>query len=463
MVNYTEESAFIEKYKPFRKFWTVFSPHFVARLHSLANMIRGGNPTQEPPSNNEDFLTEYEACLKNWKDAQKIISSEIVFRLRDIKKLEVKKNEHHRNKDKAKKEKCIDEINLKKIEVLILRRCVDSLIWSIFDEEHSSLRHLPINAVNDNLSEDNIIDSMVAADLINQDKHAIAIVSDMSTFVHVGDLVTFNPLDGFQLVEVKTGKKNNEIYEAAEFSVISKCPHFEENFKNNMSGNDVKQFKRIKRQVVRGMNVLEAINTGEGFDNLHQSKVKIDEIDLPSEFYTHRLFKMWEVIRGGKNWAIDTIDECLFLGMYRDSGMGFVAFNGWMDSIGIKSPVVNINDSFFDPLSRPFMSLHLPTEMLSDIMSGKIIIVMCFDNELFFHRANKMYPSLFLLSNAESTKQPLENILHVGSQGIASYVNGHASFLGNGIESRILFDQQRPDNIIEWSYARSDLKKQYKA
>ncbi|MDR8464534.1 hypothetical protein FPK40_23480, partial [Acinetobacter baumannii] len=88
--------------------------------------------------------------------------------------------------------------------------------------EHSSLRRLPINAVNDNLSEDNIIDSMVAADLINQDKHAIAIVSDMSTFVHVGDLVTFNPLDGFQLVEVKTGKKNNEIYEAAEFSVISK-------------------------------------------------------------------------------------------------------------------------------------------------------------------------------------------------------------------------------------------------
>lgn len=112
---------------------------------------------------------------------------------------------------------------------------------------------------------------MVAADLINQDKHVVAIVSDMSTFVHVGDLVTFNPLDGFQFVEIKTGEKNNEVYEAAEFSVISECPHFEENFINNMSGNDVKQFKRIKRQIVRRMNVLEAINNGEGFDNLHQS------------------------------------------------------------------------------------------------------------------------------------------------------------------------------------------------
>ena len=197
--------------------------------------------------------------------------------------------------------------------------------------------------------------------------------------------------------------------------------------------------------------------------NTHQSKVKINEIDHPSEFYTHRLVKMWEIIRGGKNWAIDTIDECLFLGMYRDSEMGFVAFNGWMDSLGIKSPVVNINDSFFDPLSRPFMSLHLPTEMLSDLMSGQIIIVMCFDNELFFHRANKTYPGLYLLSDAARTKQPLENILRVGSQGIASYVDGNTSFLGNGIESRILFDQQRPDNIIEWSYARSDLKKQHEA
>ena len=351
----------------------------------------------------------------------------------------------------------------KKIEILILRRCIDSLIWSVLDEEHSSLRRLPINSGNDNLSEDNIIDSMVAADLINQGKHVVAIISDMSTFVHVGDLVTFNLLDGFQIVEVKTGKKNNELYKAAEFSVISEHPHFEENFINNMANNDIKQFNRIKRQIIRGMNVLEAIHTGEGFDNLHQSKVKIKEIDHPPEFYTQSLVKMWGGIRGGKNWEIDIIDECLFLGMYRDSEMGFIAFNGWMDSLSIKTPIVNINDSFFDPLSRPFMSLHLPNEMLSDLMSGKIIIVMCFDSELFFHRANKTYPSLFLLSNTARKKQPLENILHVGSQGIASYVDGQICFLGNGIESRILFDQQRPDNIIEWSYAKSDLKKQHQA
>jgi len=103
MINYTDESTFLEKHKPFRKFWTILSPHYVSLLHALAKMIRGGNPTQELPSNDEDFLAGYETCLKNWKDTQKIISFEIIIRLRDIKILEVEKKEHHRNKDKEKK------------------------------------------------------------------------------------------------------------------------------------------------------------------------------------------------------------------------------------------------------------------------------------------------------------------------------------------------------------------------
>ena len=85
---------------------------------------------------------------------------------------------------------------------------------------------------------------MVAADLINQGKHVVAIISDMSTFVHVGDLVTFNLLDGFQIVEVKTGENNNQLYEAAECSVISACPSFEENCINKLPDNDDKQLNR---------------------------------------------------------------------------------------------------------------------------------------------------------------------------------------------------------------------------
>lgn len=42
MMNYTDESTFLEKYKPFRKFWTILSPHYVSLMHALAKMIREG-------------------------------------------------------------------------------------------------------------------------------------------------------------------------------------------------------------------------------------------------------------------------------------------------------------------------------------------------------------------------------------------------------------------------------------
>lgn len=441
------------KFKPFRNFWTRFPPEFIVLIRHLMGLIRGGK--SEILEKEQDVMLDYEACLSNWKIAQKIMSFEIIFRLDDIIKLEAKKKEHHRNRNKEEKVACIYAVTLRKNEILVLRRCIDSLIWSMLDNEPSSIRRLPITPHTDNLSRINIIDSMIAADLINEHKHKLAVVTDMSTFVHIGDLATFSLQEGFQLIEVKTGKRNHELYEAALKSFTSDHPTPEDHHINNMSEKDVNQFNRIKKQIVRGNNVLKAIYTGEGFDNLSQSPIKIYDRNFVPTFYNKNLIHLWETIFSGKNWAIDVIDDCLYLGAYRDAEKGFLAFSTWMDGIDIKSKVVNINYSFFDPLSRLFMSLNLPTELLFDIISGELIIIMCFDHQQFFNRANSRYPGLFYLSDEEEST---ENTLFVGNQGIASDVDGCCSFVGNGYEIRILFDLQRPDNLIDWSYELSDLK-----
>ena len=96
-----------------------------------------------------------------------------------------------------------------------------------------------------------------------------------------------------------------------------------------------------------------------------------------------------------------------------------------------------------------------------DIMAGKLLVVMCFDHEKFYERANARHPGLFTLEDYPDNTEKhahAQNTLHVGSKGIASLVEGNVSFVGNGFETRILFDLQRPDNLIDWSYQRSDLK-----
>ncbi|MCH9408185.1 hypothetical protein [Pantoea agglomerans] len=458
MKNSGSDKEMDRKFRPFLKFWTLFSPEFIAHMQKITRLIRGEETELARLDQEGDMTAGYEACVSRWKAAHRHIALSIIVKLDDIKKLEADKKEHHRNRQKLLKDKCIASVELLKLEIRVLRRTADALIWGMLNNEHSSVRRLPISGDTDNLSRDSIIDSLIAADELNKDPHRLAVVSDMSTFVHVGDLVTFSLQHGFQLVEVKSGKKNLELYEAAEFAFTHGCPKFEKQFLDNMSPNDIQQFKRIKNQMIRAGNALEAIHTGEGYDNLMKTPVSIEERDYRPEFFNMNIVKLAEEVKAGKKWAIDIIDECVYIGVYPESDLGFIGFNTWIDGTEFKGRVTNINDSFFDPLSRPFLNLNLPTDLLMDIMAGKLLIVMCFDHEKFFERANAKHPGLFTLEEYPQKYAHTQNTLHVGSKGIASLVEGNVSFVGNGFETRILFDLQRPDNLIDWSYQRSDLK-----
>ncbi|WP_414057482.1 hypothetical protein [Pantoea dispersa] len=446
--------------RPFMKFWTLFSPEFIGQMQKITRLIRGDEAELARLNQEGDMMAGYEACVSRWKTAHKHIALSIVVRLDETRELEAKKKVHHRNREKTQKDECIASIELKKLEIRVLRRTADALIWGMLGDEASSVRRLPIKADLDNLSKANIIDSLIAADELNRDPHRLAVVSDMSTFVHVGDLVTFSLQHGFQLVEVKSGIKNIELYQAAEFGYTSGCPHFEENFLKDKPAKDAQQFNRIKNQMIRAGNALEAIYTGKGYDNLMQSPVVIEDNDYQADFFSENIIKLAEEIKAGKTWAIDVIDECVYVGVYPETQFGFVGFNAWVNGMGVKGNITNINKSFFDSLSRPFLSINLPTDLLMDIMAGKLLIVMCFDHEKFFERANARYPGLFTLEEfPENTERHThaDNTLHVGSKGIASLVEGRVSFVGIGFETRILFDLQRPDNLIDWSYQRSDM------
>ncbi|MCX2195219.1 hypothetical protein LD112_25630 [Pantoea agglomerans] len=200
------------KFRPFLKFWTLFSPEFITQMQKITLLIRGEETELARLGQEGDMTAGYEACVSRWKTAHKHIALSVVVRLVEINELEVKKKEHHLNRQKTQKDECIASIELKKLEIRVLRRTADALIWGMLGNEASSVRRLPIKADLDNLSKENIIDSLIAADDLNSDPHRLAVVSDMSTFVHVGDLVTFSPQDGFQLVEVKSGIKNIELF-----------------------------------------------------------------------------------------------------------------------------------------------------------------------------------------------------------------------------------------------------------
>ncbi|WP_156294423.1 hypothetical protein [Serratia oryzae] len=445
-------------YRPFINLWEHRPPEFNEIIKTLMVLIRQGD-NDESRHTRTERQENFKYMLSGWKRAQKIIADELIIRLSRVEELEKEKKSAHSNKDYETKQKCIRAVASTKSEIAILRRCIDSIVWTILRNEHSSIRRLPINGNPDNLSVFNIHDSMKVADEINADPMAIAVITDMTTFVHTGDLLTLIPQHGIVLIEIKSGKKNIEFLKAAKFSVLSECPHFDEAYTKEFDKKDLKHYQRTKRQFKRAQNVIEAIETGAGFDNFNQSPVKIQDRNFQSEFYTDKIIELWYEIYNGKSWAITDINECLFIGAYSNTDIGFCGFNGWMYISKISGTVFNILDSFSDALSRPFFSLNLPDKLLLDIISGDLIVVLCFDHKRFAERANKKYPGLYSVSDFPSTITDSTNMLSVDGKGITYSIDDTDNFIGNGCEVRIIFDQHYPDSLIDWSYKMSDLKK----
>lgn len=448
-----------QKFRPFINLWERRSSEFHELIKTLMVLIRHGD-NDESRHMGAEPLENFKRVLSGWKKAQKIIADELVIRLSRVEELEKEKKLAHSNKDYEIKKKCIRDIKGIKSEITILRRCIDSIVWTILRNEHSSIRRLPINGNPDNLSEFNIHDSMTVANEINTDPMAMAVITDMTTFVHAGDLIALIPHQGIALIEIKSGQKNIDFSKAAKFSVLNECPHFDDIYTKDFDKKDMKHYQRTKRQFKRAQNIIQAINTGIGFDNFHQSSVRIQDRNFQPDFYTDKIIDLWYKIYNGKSWAITEINECLFLGAYSDSYMGFCGFNGWMDVSNISGTVFNILDSFSDALARPFFSLNLPDKLILDIINGKFIVVLCLDHKRFAERANKKYPGLYSILDFPPTIIDTNKMLSVGGKGIASSVDGTVSFIANGYETRIIFDQHYPDSLIDWSYKMSDLKKE---
>ena len=448
-----------KKFRPFQGVGQFLSPQFKIFCIELLYLLReyGINRVKPEKGNKGQFRKFASAVHEGWKLAQQKVFDGIILRLETIKALESIKKEQHKKKQKHEKEQTIMEIKKAKLEILIMRRLIDSIVWTMLNFEHSTIRRLPLKGGVDNLSVSSILQAKDIIDEMNKDGGIIAISSDITTFVHTGDILSLSLDDGFKFIELKSGRKNIEFSEAAQFSHEIKCPHFDDEYTKDFSDTDKKHYLRIKKQLERSSSIVDIIKTGKGIDPFHNMPITIEENHLSPEFYSESIVKCWNEITENKYWSITVVDSCLYIGVYSNPEIGFIGFNTWMDGIDCKSPIYNLTDSFHDALSRPLASLDLPTKLLEDIFNGSITIVSCLDYNAFLNFANELYPDLFFLSAPSmDIKRNIEGFEIDGKFITFNTKNGDV-FLGGGLVTRILFDLQRPKNIIEAQYRSSNI------
>ncbi|MBF4343791.1 hypothetical protein EAY39_24220, partial [Vibrio anguillarum] len=165
---------------------------------------------------------------------------------------------------------------------------------------------------------------------------SIALISDLTTFIQVGDVYHVKKDGSTNIYEVKAGEINKQILQ-----ILAEKPTLvdDNDVPNQLADKPSdfqKQVQRTLRQKQRMISLQETLANDEGIDTLTGKSVKI--LDLPLDVGTWYssivdLSRQCEL----KGYAIDVIQDCLYVGCYetgRFKAPGQLAFEGWFSGMG---------------------------------------------------------------------------------------------------------------------------------
>lgn len=441
-----------EKMRAFVRIGSYLTNEFKELSEELMPLLREHGRTKVPLESDRSNIDAYMSAVhEGWKNAQNLVLDRLIHNFYDLKLLNEDKAKFHKLKDRIQKSECIRLIELIALENLILRRYIDAIVWAVLDCEHSSIRRLPMRGDVDNLNLESLTYIKEVLLPLNKDPLVIAIASDLTTFIHSGDVIRRRVGGGVEILELKKGKKNIDISNSAKFAVESQCPHFDEVFLSGLSEKDKQHYFRAKKQIKRMADVVNTINTGEGVDGLTGMPLRISQTNTSPEYFSDVVNQCVEALSDDKPWSIQVVDNCVYIGAYLVPEMGFVGFNAWMDSMDCKSPIYNLTDSLSDPLAKPFALIDVSTKNLNRILSGEIVVVICFDLKKFFELGNKLYPGFLKLLDSKDIILPEKEFV-VDEKRVGFETKDGIAFLRNGTIVRVAFDFQRPSNIIKINY-----------
>ncbi|MGI4845218.1 MAG: hypothetical protein ACRYF7_18065 [Janthinobacterium lividum] len=289
-----------------------------------------------------------------------------------------------------------------------------------------------------------------AEERARQDPGSISIISDLTSFVQVGDLLSMDSRGRLTIAEVKEGKKNHEILEFMHFFIETPCSHALGHFaqKHGMPG--MKQLQRMLRQAERMGHVTEVMSTGKSVDPDTEQNISIPEEFVYVPKWDEELNDILDscTVRG---WGWNVIDECFFMGAYSKDvmhGHGHLLFNTLFDKFegGLESPRYRLNDCMIAPLALPLFNLDIPEEHKFDLLFGRKNVCLGLNITNFLERLKQAGMTVREATNKETSQMEQKG-------GELYKWKGRAIFIGNGKDEvcispglfiRILFHGQKP-------------------
>ncbi len=101
-----------------------------------------------------------------------------------------------------------------KYQEMVVRKAMDSIAWQILKYDLTVMRRLYQGHELIDITDSNLESELRYIDkYLEENPTGFVLISDLTSFVQVGDVVNLSLQKGMQIIELKEGKKNGEIFQ----------------------------------------------------------------------------------------------------------------------------------------------------------------------------------------------------------------------------------------------------------
>jgi len=403
--------------------------------------------------NSLEMATFMDKCREGFKIAQKLLVDEVISYQQILKQNKAKIKEARTSHNKKKTEELL---NLNKVIVRRLHNLshiADGLAIQMMGQQVHIARRLHIGEKSTKLLENsNIEHAIKEADKLNEYSGNFALISDLTSFIQIGDLLVADKKKGLYITELKEGKTNEKIRKCIDMTLENggiPCQSFQSSF----SETEHKQMQRMLRQDLRAQQATEVINTDKGIDVATGLNITINTPTIDLVYYDGIFLNMLEELKT-KDWSYRVLEDCLHIGMYQGQ-IGQPMARATIPFIlkrQAKNHMVIDLMQITEQLSETLFAKPLPKEFVVKIMTGqaKIIIGIDLDELINTFNANGLKTRWLTTKETAKIKSKGKDMDIITSKNRAIGIElrpGVEGVMSGGIISKIAFDNILPSNL----------------
>lgn len=376
--------------------------HLIAEYGITKKSLDFRHPKKITQKDKDEFLIEVH---KGFRLGQDEIIKQIIPLLKEREALLKEELEAKKTKNKQ----LLEEKNSQKIQVeykiRILRHFADFIAWQIFRNDYYKARRFYSGSrTRPDLLHSNLVSVLYTVESFhNEDEKNFALISDLTSFIDIGDILLVNGSDIF-IVECKQGNVQKKV-----FDFIDELRKDDFDVRNiDFTDKNQKFFDQVERtlrQFERGGKVVDFLKNEKGTDPFSEMKVNVFEAEKPNEYYFDYLLKLIEESKINDS-TYGSLGGIIYIGIYRNTKLepSRFVFDYIVQRIYEKYIIVDYLTILNIPLKEPLFFKPFGKDIIFDLIFERIKIFFAVNLEALIELFDKKGIEAKWLSRKETHK-----------------------------------------------------------